>query len=111
MRKTTILVTIFSLIIWGFLPGLALGINSPREKVQPYKVDEILVKFKNQAQVEKIILDSGENVPEVILKYENRSDVEFAEPNYKMTAETIASNDPYISKQWYLDKVHVWGGW
>ena len=111
MRKTTILVTIFSLIIWGFLPGLALGINSPREKVQPYKVDEILVKFKDRARVEKIILESGDSVSEVISQYESRPEVEFVEPNYKVKIETIASNDPYISKQWYLDKVHVWSGW
>ncbi len=107
MRKNIILATIFSLIFTIFGPGvLALEKN-----ILPYKADEILVKFKNQERVEKIVLDSGESVSEAILKYKNRPEVEFAEPNYKMTAETIASNDPFISKQWYLDKVHVWSGW
>ena len=78
---------------------------------QSYLPNEILVKFEDKSRVEKIILKPDEDIMKKIYEYESRKGVEFAEPNYKIMAETIASNDPYLSKQWYLDKVKVWAGW
>ena len=76
-----------------------------------FKDNEILVKFKNNNKVEKIFLRSGDNIQTAIKKYSNRSDVEFAEPNYILESQIIPAEDPYFSKQWYVDKVNVKGGW
>ena len=76
-----------------------------------FKDNEILVKFKNNNKVEKIFLRSGDNIQTAIKKYSNRSDVEFAEPNYILESQIIPAEDPYFSKQWYMDKVNVKGGW
>ncbi|MFA4873581.1 MAG: S8 family serine peptidase [Patescibacteria group bacterium] len=111
MLKKLNLVVIFSLFAFILGPLAAVSADFDVAQNQSYKPNEILVKFKNKQQVEKIMLAPGENVFGAVSLYENRADVEFAEPNYKMTAETIASNDPFISNQWYLDKVRVWSGW
>ncbi len=111
MAKKLNLVIVFSLFALILGPLATVGADFGVGGSQSYKPNEILVKFKNKSQVEKVILAPDENVFTAISVYENRADVEFAEPNYKMTAETIASTDPYISNQWYLDKVSVWGGW
>ena len=111
MTKKLYLVVIFSLIVFVLSPLFSVKANFGVSSTRPYESGEILVKFKDKPRVEKVVLRPGEGVPEAISGYENRPDVEFAEPNYKVTAETIASTDPYISEQWYLDKVRVWGGW
>ena len=46
------------------------------------KVDEIVVKFKGEGKHQNIKLKHGENVDEAIYKFKQRSDVEYAEPNY-----------------------------
>jgi len=111
MAKKLNLVVIFSLFALILGPPSAAGVDFNVASTGVYELSEILVKFKDREKVEKINLGVGENVMEAISKYENQPNVDFAEPNYKVEAETIASSDPYISKQWYLDKVRVWSGW
>ncbi|MBI5071356.1 S8 family serine peptidase [Candidatus Falkowbacteria bacterium] len=111
MAKKLNLVVIFSLfaLILGPLPTVSADFNVASNGA--YELSEVLVKFKGNPQIEKISLAPGESVLGAVSAYESRADVEFAEPNYKMTAEAITMNDPYIVEQWYLDKVRVWGGW
>ena len=114
MAKKINLVVIFSLfaLIFGQFSAVRADFNVGENKISGvYAPNEILVKLKDSPRAEKIILESNESAAEAIFKYENLPEVEFAEPNYKVEIEAIASNDPYISKQWYLDKVKVWAGW
>lgn len=114
MAKRINLAVIFSLfaLIFGQFSALGAGFDLENDKIiGSYEPNEILVKFKEKDRAERIILGTNENISEAISRYERLPGVEFAEPNYKVQAETIASNDPYISKQWYLDKVGVWAGW
>jgi len=111
MAKKLYLVVIFSLIVFILSPLFSVKANFDIFSTRSYEPGEILVKFKDKPRVEKVVLQPGESVSEAILEYESRPDVLFAEPNYKVTAETTAATDPYLSEQWYLDKVRVWGGW
>ncbi|MFA5412925.1 MAG: S8 family serine peptidase [Patescibacteria group bacterium] len=111
MAKKLNLVVIFSLFALILGPLSAAGVDFNVASNGAYELSEILVKFKDKPQVEKISLAPGESVLGAVFVYESRADVEFAEPNYKMTAEAITMNDPYIAEQWYLDRVKVWGGW
>jgi thermitase len=114
MAKKINLVVIFSLFVLVFGQFSAVGASFELEnnKVSGiYEPNEILVKFKNRTRPERVILGPNEDMLETISRYESLPDIEFAEPNYKVEIETIPSNDPYISRQWYLDKVKVWAGW
>ncbi|OGF21170.1 hypothetical protein A2316_03510 [Candidatus Falkowbacteria bacterium RIFOXYB2_FULL_38_15] len=113
-RKIGLLLVISSLIFLNsgiiFSPSRFIYASGAENEIK-FIDNEILVKFKNKEGIKKIILENGDNVQAAIKKYNNRSDVEFAEPNYILESQTISKDDPYFSKQWYLDKVNVKGGW
>jgi subtilisin family serine protease len=110
MAKQLGLIVIFSLIIVNLGPAIVFGAEFDLQ-TKEFKPGEILVKFVGDPEVKKIFLTNGEGVEEAVKNYEGRPDVEFAEPNYLVKAEAIASNDPYLDKQWYLNKINVNGAW
>ncbi len=115
MARKFSLIIIFSLIITHLGPAVAFGAGFDssgfRLSNREFKAGEILVKFKNSSEIQKIILAEGESVEGGLKKYESRPEVEFVEPNYLVEAETFASNDPYLDKQWYLNKININGAW
>ena len=77
-------------------------IEDAKDKVAEYKTDEIIVKFKNKTNFERISLPSGLSINKALTNYQSRNDVEYAEPNY--IAHTFYTpNDPYYSLQWGFD--------
>jgi len=64
--------------------------------------NEIVVKFKDRRNFERIDVESGETVDEAIARYGNQANVESAEPNYIAYA-TYIPNDSYYSLQWNFD--------
>ncbi len=70
--------------------------------------NEILVKFKNEGRARRLVLPTGMTVENALTRYGNRSDVEFAEPNYIAEAFTVP-NDPFYVYQWHFDNP-VYGG-
>lgn len=60
--------------------------------------------------------NSKQNVLDVIHELENRSDVLFAEPDYKMTLNASATNtktpnDTYLNNQWAIDNIDLEKAW
>ena len=115
MRKKLKAIIIFSLFALILSPFFAARADFNVQKNSAFLPSEILVKFKNNPNVQKIAVAPWESVPAAVRSYQTRSDVEFAEPDYKVQAEAITPtadpNDPYLSKQWYLDKIKARGAW
>jgi subtilisin family serine protease len=112
MSKKISLVIVLSLTVFNLAPTLALGAGFDARADKVYRAGEILVKYKGAEEVEKIILAPWENVSQKVKALSGRSDVEFAEPNYFVKTETtISLNDPYLEKQWYLDRVRAHEAW
>jgi len=110
MLKKFIFVMVISLLAWNISPNSVLGADfNPSDK--GYKSDEILVKFKNSPKVQKVELVPGESVGKKIEEYEGRQDVEYAEPNNIVKTEAVDLNDPFLGKQWYLDKIKAKDAW
>jgi serine protease len=70
--------------------------------------DEIIVKFKEDAEPFRVLKVLAGKVEEEVEKYKKRGDVVYAEPNY-IAHTLIVPNDPYYKYQWHLDNP-VYGG-
>ncbi|MCU0679053.1 MAG: S8 family serine peptidase [Planctomycetes bacterium] len=75
-----------------------------------YRAGEILIKYKNSPEIEKIFLKSGENHQSVIARYLKQPEIEFAELNYLYRTALIPS-DTYYENQWYLGKIKAAEAW
>ncbi len=71
---------------------------------------EILVKMKNNPEIYNIRVGAYINPQEIIDAYKERGDVEFVEKNYMYVAAAFP-NDPFFSKQWYLDSIQAKEAW
>jgi len=70
--------------------------------------NEIIVKFRGDAEPFRVIKVSEGKVGEKMKEYLKRADVEYAEPNYIAYA-LMVPDDPYYKYQWHLDNP-VYGG-
>jgi subtilisin family serine protease len=127
MRKYFVGAIFLSLIFAHFNPGIA-RVMFDTAKMHQYAPGEILVKFKRTASKSDIVqlnttlgaktikefpsigvrhikLKSGEKVPEAIKKYSSDPNVEYAEPNYKLTVcQTFpVPFDPSFGELWGLN--------
>ncbi len=58
----------------------------------------------------KVQVLAGTDIKRAVTKLNNKMDVEFAEPNYKMTL-FMTPNDPSYSQQWDMDKIQAPQAW
>lgn len=70
--------------------------------------DEILVKFKGDAEHFKVVKVPEGKVLEKVKEYSKRPDVDYVEPNYYAYA-FWRPDDPYYSLQWHLDNAEYGG--
>ncbi len=107
-----------------------IGFAAP--PASPYKSDEVLVKFKANAQgmsplvhaslktrvmnviprinVERVKLPAGMSVTQAIQQFKKSSSVLYAEPNYIMS-KRLVPNDPQYNQQFHLPVVHLPEAW
>lgn len=110
MKKLNIIITI--LILIGLIGGGA-AMAKPLFEVNKinkakYIEDEIIVKFKGDAERFRVIKVPEGRVGEKVKEYLERRDVEYAEPNYIAYA-LMTPNDPYYVYQWHLDNPQYGG--
>jgi len=95
------------LLAFGAIPAGAseVGIkefHQPQLVKAKWAPDEILVKFKGDAEHFRVVKVPEGKVLEKVKEYSNRADVDYAEPNYYVYASWLP-NDPLYSYQWNLD--------
>jgi serine protease len=106
-RLISILAIVALLFTFGVIPASANG-GELKEFRQSeigkakWVPDEILVRFKGDAEHFRVIKVPEGQVPEKIKEYLKRPDVDYAEPNYYAFA-LWGPNDPYYRYQWDLD--------
>ncbi|MFH1111982.1 MAG: S8 family peptidase [Patescibacteria group bacterium] len=74
----------------------------PENPKGEYVQDEIIVKFKGDAEPFRVIKVPEGKVGEKIKEHLARKDIVYAEPNYIAYA-LIVPDDPYYKYQWHLD--------
>ncbi|HEX6922705.1 MAG TPA: S8 family serine peptidase, partial [Bacillales bacterium] len=84
------------------------------EAFQPSDFDVKLEKTsdsmkKNQLRVVQV--PGNVNFQGALAKLRNNSNVVYAEPDYIREVENYNPNDPKISRQWYLDAIHMFEAW
>jgi subtilisin family serine protease len=101
----------FSLKSSAMIAGKVQGDkNNPVKAEQINSIQEILVKYKNISEPVVIKIPANSSLNDILSIYQNRPDVEYAEPNYAYHASVIPS-DPYYSKQWYLERIRAPLAW
>jgi serine protease len=134
MRVTVILILLLAL--FGLASGaedFRIGKACASSNTDTYVPDEIIVKFKDgvnkqqattalsdlgtslistntQIGINQIRIPAGKTVEEMVAAFSNRSDVEYAEPNYIAHA-FMTPNDPYYSYQWHMPQINMPAAW
>jgi serine protease len=109
----SILAIVAILFAFGVIPASA-NQGGLKEFRQPeigkakWVPDEILVKFKGDAEHFRVVKIPEGMVLEKVKEYSKRSDVDYAEPNYYVYA-LWQPNDPLYSYQWDLDNSNYGG--
>jgi len=96
----------FIVLISIALVGLILsGVvkAKPENPKGEYVQDEIIVKFKGDAEPFRVIKVPEGQVIEKVKAYQQRANVEYVEPNYRIFA--LGSNDKYYWNQWALNNI------
>ena len=96
----------FIVLISIALVGLILsGVvkAKPENPKGEYVQNEIIVKFKGDAEPFRVIKVPEGKVIEKVKAYQQRAEVEYAEPNYRIFA--LGSNDKYYWNQWALKNI------
>jgi len=83
--------------------GIVMAKNSSDNGKAEYVQDEIIVKFKGDTELFRVIKVPKGQVIEKVRAYQQRADVEYAEPNYLIFA--LGSNDKYYWNQWALNNI------
>ncbi len=94
----------FIVLISLALVGLILSgvvTAKPENPKGEYIQDEIIVKFKGDTEPFRVIKVPKGQVIEKVNAYQQRAEVEYAEPNYLIFA--LGSNDTAYGNQWALD--------
>jgi subtilisin family serine protease len=71
--------------------------------------ENILVKYKDSPKLSIIEVNKNE-LHQIAGEYDQKKEVEYAEPDYRYHASIIPS-DSYFDKQWYLKKIEAPGAW
>ena len=108
-KKSFFLFLIFSISNVFFIEVVAAENTffSPNKR---YKENEVLVKFINNPEIYKFTFASGVDIEEVILDYQNNSNVEYAELNHLYYISDFP-NDPLYSNQSYLRNIQAKEAW
>jgi len=103
MRKIKIgLIVLGSLAFVGLvLAGVVMAKNGSNNSKAEYVQDEIIVKFKGDKEPFRVLKVPEGKVGEKVKAYQQRPEVEYAEPNYLIFA--LGSNDKYYNNQWALN--------
>jgi subtilisin family serine protease len=120
MRYRWIALTVL-VVGWTVLHGISRAAASPDRR---YKDGELLVQFKagqrttrraslehrasvrrslaiGASRIQRVVLQPGASVDQALAVYRNSPEVEFAEPNYLVHAQTLPG-DTYFNRQWGL---------
>jgi len=102
LRKLLIFTLSFLLIF--FFPLVVKAVSAAENNFgrDKYVADEIIVKFKKDTKPFRVVKVPEGKVGEKVREYLQRTDVEYAEPNYIAYA-LMVPNDPYYKYQWHLD--------
>ena len=106
-RLISILAIVAVVFAFGAIPanadqGAFKEFRQPEITKAKWVADEILVKFKGDAEHFRVVKIPEGKVLEKVQEYSSRPDVDYAEPNYYVYA-SWTPNDPYYSYQWNLD--------
>ncbi|MBI2621183.1 MAG: peptidase S8 [Candidatus Levybacteria bacterium] len=88
------------------LVGFRTGVPTTQRDFIHQKLSIALKKRVNQINADVINVPAGTPVSELIDKYRQNPQVEYAEPNF-LAAAFLTPNDPYYGSQWNLQKVLV----
>lgn len=103
-KLSVIFLSIF--LIFSFVPFLSSNTLLADEEVEfddDYVEGELIVKYKGDSEPFRVVkLSPGKPVREAEFEFEEREDVEYAEPNYIAQAFMVP-NDPYYHLQWHFD--------
>jgi hypothetical protein len=111
-KKLTSFFVYFLCSVITFSPLSACLSGSPGDKdYQNESSDGILVKFKNSEKTETIKILPGEDLNNILDRYNADKKVEYAEPNYLYHQSSVTPNDPYYGNQWYLQKIKAPVAW
>lgn len=91
-------------------PLSAAQVEALADQTEQYQAGELLVKFKDSDEVQRIKLDQSADIEEIIANYENNPSIEYIEPNYIVQA-TAFPNDPDLTRQWYLNAINIKPAW
>ena len=80
------------------------------DKHASYRANEILVKYRNRAEIATVFLSGNESVSGAVSRLNRNPEVEYAEPNYIYEA-TIIPSDTYYVNQWYLPRIKAPEAW
>ena len=88
----------------------------PQNTLAMQNIDEIIIKYKvplwykNKTNLEVVKIKAGQDINQEIDFYNNRKNIEYAEPNYKYN-QAIIPSDTYYDRQWYLQKIKATQSW
>jgi glycosyltransferase involved in cell wall biosynthesis/subtilisin family serine protease len=102
-------IKILSLVIT--IASLALPFNfSSAQSEAAIRPDSIIVKFKNEAAPREVAVPKNKSARELISYYSKQKNVDYAEPNYIVSA-AFTPSDTYFSNQWYLQRIKATAAW
>lgn len=111
--KKLLLIIVFVLIIFilsFFIFEKAVSVSAQYQTGMDYRAGEVLVKFKNDAQIYKIKFDDTEDLNQIINLYKNSEFVEAVEPNliYQLS---FTPNDEKYFQEWHLEQIQAPAAW
>jgi len=103
--------TIIGVVVFGLI---SLPVFSAE-----YKSDEVIVKFKSDTVMGKSMVSGGnesrsmviavDDADEAIRTFTDKDEVEYAEPNFEIVAESIPNDWPYLETEW--NDIDLSGAW
>lgn len=107
-KKIILLLVIIGM---GFqAPVFVFGASSDVNDKPIQEANSILVKYKNNKNVVKVILQKQEKIDQVIKRYSKDVRVEYVEPNFTYQA-SLVPNDTHYTNQWYLRRIKAPEAW
>jgi serine protease len=105
--------------VWALTPAFAdeQDVREMRDEIRseltdrgPAAAGEVIVKYKGDSTFHVEKLSPGQTIAEGRRAFENRTDVEYVEPNYIAEA-FMTPNDQYFGYQWNFQKINVPSAW
>lgn len=127
------LILLFSINLNSQNPKIIKLYSKLHKKEIEIAANEIIVKFKEKADIEKInntilkklkkshknlnknthriIIEDNADISKIIELYRNHPEVTYAEPNYIAKSFLIIPNDPLFQEQWGINKIKAPEAW